>query len=113
MEEGRAILTIQVDVTPILERLAELITNRPAEISQAADYTGCYDIDEAAEVVGIAKSTMYEKVKCNEIPAVRIGRRIKIPKAALNEWLKKQAEKKLQQGQFEEPQLQVVGRRRR
>ena len=48
-------------------------------------------VPETATYLGIGRTTTYALVKAKEIPALRIGRQIRIPKAALDEWLLKQA----------------------
>lgn len=44
-------------------------------------------VEEAAEVIGIARSTAYAAVARGEIPTVRIGRRLMVPVGALRELL--------------------------
>jgi excisionase family DNA binding protein len=40
-------------------------------------------VGDCARVLGIARNTAYEAVRRLELPAVKIGRRILVPKAAL------------------------------
>ena len=44
-------------------------------------------VDEAAEILGISRSTAYECVKSGELPSLRFRGRIVIPLAALDEML--------------------------
>jgi len=46
---------------------------------------------EAAKVLGIGRNLCYDKVKTGEIPVIKIGRRLLVPRSAL--------EKLLEQGQ--------------
>lgn len=46
-----------------------------------------YTVREAAEILGISNNSAYEGVKSGEIPSVRVGKRILIPKAALDNML--------------------------
>ena len=48
-------------------------------------------VPEAAQALGASKNTVYELVRTRQIPHVRIGTRIRIPKAALEAWLERQA----------------------
>lgn len=48
-------------------------------------------VPEAARALGASKNTVYELVRTRQIPHVRIGTRIRIPKAALETWLERQA----------------------
>ena len=54
-----------------------------------------YTVDEAAKLLGIGRNLCYEKVKTGEIPVIRIGRRLLVPRRAL--------EKLLEQGQAVTP----------
>lgn len=44
-----------------------------------------YSVDEAAAVLGVSRSTVYECVKLGEIRAIRLRGRIVIPTAAIDE----------------------------
>jgi excisionase family DNA binding protein len=46
-----------------------------------------YQIEEAAKLLGIGRNHCYEAAKRGEIPCIRIGRRLLIPRAALEEML--------------------------
>jgi excisionase family DNA binding protein len=42
-------------------------------------------VAEAAAVLGVSKDAIYDAVRCHELPAIRIRRRILIPLAALEQ----------------------------
>jgi excisionase family DNA binding protein len=44
-------------------------------------------VEEAATLLGISRAFAYEAVGRGEIPSIRIGRRILVPKAALQRFL--------------------------
>jgi excisionase family DNA binding protein len=46
-----------------------------------------YKVEEAAELLGICRKHAYDAVAVGEIPSVRIGRRILVPRAALQKML--------------------------
>lgn len=46
-----------------------------------------YTIAEAAELLGVGRNSAYEAAKKGEIPAIRIGSRILVPKVALDRML--------------------------
>jgi excisionase family DNA binding protein len=48
-------------------------------------------VSEAAAALGVSKDAIYDAVRCHELPAIRIRRRILIPLSALQHLL---AEKK-------------------
>lgn len=44
-------------------------------------------VEEGARILGLSRGAAYDAVKRGEIPSLRIGRRILIPKAALERML--------------------------
>ncbi len=46
-----------------------------------------YTVTEAAEILGISRPSAFQGVERGEIPYIRIGRRILIPKVALEKLL--------------------------
>ena len=46
-----------------------------------------YTVDEAAVILGLSRNAAYEAVRRDEIPNIRIGRRILIPKQRLDDML--------------------------
>jgi excisionase family DNA binding protein len=46
-----------------------------------------YSVEEAAELLGISRAFCYEAVNRGEIPCLRIGRRILIPRSALHKFV--------------------------
>lgn len=44
-------------------------------------------VEETAEILGISRDLAYKAVNKNDIPNIRIGRRIIIPRKKLNKWL--------------------------
>jgi excisionase family DNA binding protein len=44
-------------------------------------------VTEAAELLGISRALAYELVARNELPSIRLGRRLVVPKVALLEML--------------------------
>lgn len=45
-------------------------------------------VDEAGKMLGLSRGLMYQAIRKGEIPSIRIGRRILIPRAALYRMLK-------------------------
>jgi excisionase family DNA binding protein len=50
-----------------------------------------FTVEEAAQLLGISRSFAYEAVEHGDIPSMRIGRRILVPKAALRRFLESAA----------------------
>ena len=59
----------------------------PAEPGSGGQERLTMTVEEAAAALGISRAFAYEAVTRNEIPHVRIGRRILIPRAALDRML--------------------------
>jgi len=50
-----------------------------------------YDMDEAARLLGVGRNSAYEAARSGQIPTIKIGRRILVPKAALDRMLSGEA----------------------
>lgn len=46
-----------------------------------------YYIDEAAKVLGVGRNQAYEAARNGQLPTIRIGKRILVPRVALAEML--------------------------
>lgn len=53
-----------------------------------------FSVDEMAAAVGVSRPKAYELANSEGFPIVRVGRRIRIPVAALENWLLEQAQSK-------------------
>jgi excisionase family DNA binding protein len=42
---------------------------------------------EAADAIGVSRSKIYELISAGEIPSVTVGKSVRVPVAALNEWI--------------------------
>lgn len=47
-------------------------------------------VDEAAKLLSISRSLLYELLAAGNIKVVRIGRAVRIPRAELDRWLNEQ-----------------------
>jgi excisionase family DNA binding protein len=68
-------------------RQAEQAALPEARAVQPADPPAMLTVAELALRLGISRGTAYELVRSGRIPYVRFGRVIKIPSAALDEWV--------------------------
>lgn len=50
-------------------------------------------VEEAARVLSVSRRTAFELLRTGELPVVRIGRAVRIPKAALRAWIESQTER--------------------
>jgi excisionase family DNA binding protein len=46
-----------------------------------------YTVEEAAKLLGLSRNTAYELAKIGELPTIRMGRRLLVPRAALHRML--------------------------
>ena len=49
-----------------------------------------YTVEEAAQLLGISRNSAYEAVRRGELPTIRLGRRILIPRSRLEDLLASQ-----------------------
>lgn len=56
----------------------------------AIDQRLCITVPEAAKMLGISRNFGYELVKRRELPVVKFGKRLLIPRAALEKMLEKE-----------------------
>lgn len=79
-EKVRNVDVIQFGQDPLLSRV------RPQR-DAARTATLTLSIPEAAQLLGISKNLAYEAAARGEIPTVKIGRRVLVPRAGLNRLL--------------------------
>jgi len=58
-----------------------------------------YTVEEVATMLGIARGKAYKHVRSGEIPSIRMGRRLLIPRARFHIWL---------DGQTQSPRAEVA-----
>jgi len=49
----------------------------------------CITVPEAAEMLGLSRNFTYELVKQNQLPVIKFGKRLLIPRVALEKMLEK------------------------
>ncbi len=60
--------------------------------SEASAVRATMTIDEVAEILGICRNVAYEAAHKGEIPSIRIGRRLLVPRLALEKMLRVEIE---------------------
>lgn len=50
-------------------------------------------VPEAAEVIGVSPSKMYEVVKIQGFPLVKLGKRLLVSRKGLERWIEEQAQR--------------------
>lgn len=69
------------------------MTANPIHEAQSASGSGprpTLTVAEAADLLGVSRWLIQQQVSCGVLPAVRLGRRILIPRARLLAWLESQ-----------------------
>lgn len=56
-------------------------------MSTALEERQTLSVEQAARALGIGRGTAYQAVRAGDIPSIRIGRRIVVPRAALERFL--------------------------
>ena len=46
---------------------------------------------EAAELLGVSRSTIYQLLGSGEVPSVRVGKLLRVPAAALEQWVRERS----------------------
>jgi len=52
-----------------------------------------YDVPEAGELLGLTRNGSYEAAKRGELPTIRIGKLLKVPKSALHAMIEAASQK--------------------
>ena len=75
-----------VDTTAGDELPCDTVTYRPY-VSEVHMQNATLTVEETAKFLGIGRNSAYEGIRTGEIPSVRIGKRILVPRAALERLL--------------------------
>lgn len=59
--------------------------------------------DEAAAILGLGRSTIYELLRAGKLPAVHIGRATRIPARDLQRWIERRTGEQREQPPAHEP----------
>lgn len=46
------------------------------------------DVTQAADILSIGKKKVYRMISKNQLPSLLVGKSIRIPREALNEWIR-------------------------
>lgn len=55
------------------------------------DVSPVFDVEQAAEYIGLSKGTVYQMARDGQIPAKKLGKQWRFHKIALDDWLIDQA----------------------
>jgi excisionase family DNA binding protein len=71
---------------------APTLIDTASELEQSFQLAGDDDrlaitVDEVARLLSLKRSTAYHLVNCGEIPSIRIGKRVRVPIAALHKMI--------------------------
>ncbi|MEC1744155.1 helix-turn-helix domain-containing protein [Schinkia azotoformans] len=74
-------------IVPLVEEIKEL----KRQLNQT-NYPPLLSVDEACQILKMGKSTVYELTQRIDFPAIRDGRKVRIPYRKLIEWIDKNSE---------------------
>jgi excisionase family DNA binding protein len=66
-----------------------MILDRETTCNTAAAQCELLSVEKAGEVLGIGRSKMFAMVHAGALPTIRLGRLVRIPRAALLAWIEK------------------------
>ncbi|HHY80762.1 MAG TPA: helix-turn-helix domain-containing protein [Thermoanaerobacter sp.] len=93
--DNKITIKFEVDITEVINQIVQMINmaDREEEKKEPLSLLDAYTIDEAAKVLGVSKSYMYELAKHKDFPSLKVhGKKIIIPKKGLEEWMQKKFE---------------------
>ena len=67
------------------------VENEVLPVTMATDEFVLLTVPEAARLLRISRNLAYELVRQNVLPHIRLGRRILVPRRALQSWIERQA----------------------
>ena len=73
----------------MLSSWKEYLKKGGVQLNMGIDKRLCITVPEAAEMLGISRNFAYELVKQGKLPAIRFGKRLLIPRVALERMLEK------------------------
>lgn len=82
-EQHQVFISEQAYTTDVMMIQMDEFTEQPQEEPPRDVMT----VDEAARRLGISRSSAYEAVRSGELPAIRVGRRLLIPRVRFELWL--------------------------
>jgi excisionase family DNA binding protein len=73
------------------DRTDEIRTQRGGGNTQPAVRCMAVRVPQAAQMLSIARSTAYALIQRGELPSIRVGKSLRVPVAALEAWVERQA----------------------
>lgn len=83
-----------VNLLKAIADLNEEVIRLAARFDQSSSESLVYSVEQAAEVLGVSRSKMYDLLHRPDFPVVDLGHRRVIPRKQLSAWLDQQCMKK-------------------
>ena len=64
---------------------------------------------EVASLLGLGRSTVFALLAAGELPVIRIGRSVRVPRVALERWIDERTDHVANQGDVRGPLIQGLG----
>jgi excisionase family DNA binding protein len=66
---------------------------------------------EVAKLLGLGRSTVFAMLAAGELPVVRIGRSVRVPRAALERWVDERTDHDTRRGDVQQALVRDIGDR--
>jgi excisionase family DNA binding protein len=67
---------------------------------------------QVAQLLGLGRSTVFALLAAGELPVIRIGRSVRVPRVALERWIDERTDHMANQGDVQRPLIQDLDDRR-
>lgn len=57
-----------------------------------------YSVSEAGHAIGVSRNRAYELVRTGQLPSIRIGKTLRVPVSALQDWIAQQLHEQINRG---------------
>jgi excisionase family DNA binding protein len=79
--EDRVTRAVETALAPYLPRVIRVSASEDGKTSASEPLV--HTVQEAATALGVSRGLLYELIKAGEFPAIRLGRRLLVPHAAI------------------------------
>ena len=77
-------------VMDVADRVGERLESRPARSVPGAGPPLLLRATEVAALLGLGRSTVFALMASGQLPTVRVGRAVRVPRAGLERWISQQ-----------------------
>ena len=96
--------------------IGPIAREKPEDNAPAADAPGTRPMEplllragEVAKLLGLGRSTVFALLAAGELPVVRIGRSVRVPRVALERWVDERTDHDTRRGDVQPPLVRDLG----